>query len=101
LLIDQMAAYQSWAWEWMWEFSAYAELADLREKQPPPRQAPSERVHMTALLAMEKAGELVERFQGLFLTTLRALQGLRRAGPVVVRRAGQVNVAHQQVNLTG
>jgi hypothetical protein len=101
LLIDQMAAYQSWAWEWMWEFSAYAELADLRETQPPPRQAPSERVHMTALLAMEKAGELVERFQGLFLTTLRALQGLRRAGPVVVRRAGQVNVAHQQVNVTG
>jgi hypothetical protein len=50
---------------------------------------------------MEKAAAMVDRFQELFLRALRALQGLRRPGPVVVRRAGQVNVAAHQVNVAG
>jgi hypothetical protein len=100
MLIDQMAVYQHLVWEWQWVFSMYADLADLRERPAPRKQKDREPYRVTALQAMEKAGELVERFQGLFLTTLRALQGLRRAGPVVVRRAGQVNGGQQQVNVT-
>ncbi len=42
-----------------------------------------------------------DRFNRLFLRTLRALADLRRRSqPVVIRRAGQVNVGRQQVNLT-
>jgi len=43
---------------------------------------------------------MVERLHGMFLRTLKVLQDMRRASPrVVVRRAGQVNVAQQQVNV--
>jgi hypothetical protein len=50
--------------------------------------------------AMEQAAGMVERFNGLFLRTLKALRDLRRQGPgVVVQNAGQVNVSGQQLNL--
>jgi hypothetical protein len=43
---------------------------------------------------------MVERCHRLYLRTLRALQDQQRLQPpVVVRRAGQVNVAHQQINV--
>jgi hypothetical protein len=43
---------------------------------------------------------MVERLHRLYLRTLRALQDQRRLQPpVVVRRAGQVNVAQQQINV--
>jgi hypothetical protein len=42
---------------------------------------------------------MVDRFNRIFLRTLRALRDLRRQEPVVVRRAGQVNVGHQQINV--
>jgi hypothetical protein len=45
---------------------------------------------------------MVERFHGLYLRTMRALQDRRRLGPaVIVRRAGQVNIAQQQINVSG
>jgi hypothetical protein len=43
---------------------------------------------------------MVERCHRLYLRTLGALQDLRRRPPVVVRRAGQVNIGGQQVNVT-
>jgi hypothetical protein len=49
---------------------------------------------------MEQAAAMVERFQGLFHKALAALQALRRQPSVVVHRAGQVNIAEQQINLT-
>jgi hypothetical protein len=43
---------------------------------------------------------MVERLHRLYLRTLRALQDQRQLQPaVVVRRAGQVNVAQQQINV--
>jgi hypothetical protein len=49
-----------------------------------------------------EAAGMVERCHRLFLRALRALQDRRRLGlPVVVRRANQVNIAQQQVNLAG
>jgi hypothetical protein len=48
----------------------------------------------------EQAGAMVERFNRMFLRTLRALQDLRRyTTPVIVQNAGQVNVGGQQVNM--
>ncbi len=50
--------------------------------------------------ALEQAAGMVERFQAMFLRTLKALQDLRRQTPgVVVQNAGQVNVGQQQVNV--
>ena len=50
--------------------------------------------------AVDQAGAMVDRFNRIFLRTLRALRDLRRyAPPVIVQNAGQVNVASQQVNL--
>jgi hypothetical protein len=45
---------------------------------------------------------MVERFNRLFLRTLRALRDYRRytGPPVLVQHAGQVNVAQQQVNVS-
>jgi hypothetical protein len=97
MLVDQMAVYQAQVWEWQWTFCMYADLADLRERPPPRRQNEREPFRVTALVSMDKAAAMVDRFQDLFLRTLRALQG--RPGPVVVRRANQVNVAQQQMNI--
>jgi len=50
--------------------------------------------------ALEQAGAMVERFNRMFLRALRVLRDLRRhSTPVVVRKAGQVNVGRQQVNV--
>jgi hypothetical protein len=49
---------------------------------------------------LRRAAGMVERLHRLYLRTLRALQDQRRLQPpLVVRRAGQVNVAHQQINV--
>jgi hypothetical protein len=50
--------------------------------------------------AVEQAGAMVDRFNRVFLRTLRALRDLRRYTPaVIVQNAGQVNVGGQQVNV--
>jgi hypothetical protein len=100
LLIDQMTVYQVQLWHWQTTLSAYASVADLGRpgrrsdgRHEPPR--------LTEAEAMERAAAMVERCQRLFLKALAALQALRRQPAVVVRRAVQVNLAHQQVNVTG
>ena len=51
--------------------------------------------------AIEQAAAMSDRFNRLFVRTLRALRDLRRYSPqVVVQHAGQINVAQQQVNLS-
>lgn len=50
---------------------------------------------------MEQAATMADRFNRLFLRTVRALRDLRRySPPVIVQNAGQVNVGGQQVNIT-
>jgi hypothetical protein len=50
--------------------------------------------------ATEQAAAMVDRFNGIFLRTLRALCHLRKVPPaVVVQNAGQVNVGGRQVNV--
>ncbi len=52
--------------------------------------------------ALEHAAQMADRYNRLFLRTLRQLRDLRRyAPPVIVNNGGQVNVANQQVNLSG
>jgi hypothetical protein len=50
--------------------------------------------------AVDQAGAMVDRFNRIFLRTLRALRDLRRyTPPVIVQNARQVNVGGQQVNV--
>lgn len=51
--------------------------------------------------ATEQAAAMVDRFNQLFLRTLRQLRDLRRYAPqVTIQNAGQVNIASgQQMNL--
>jgi hypothetical protein len=50
--------------------------------------------------AIEMSAAMVDRFNRLYIRTLRALRDLRRmAPPVVVKNVGQVNVGQQQVNV--
>jgi hypothetical protein len=68
-------------------------LAREEAKWQAPRQSDAD--------AIEQAAEMMDRFNRIFLRTLRALRNLRRyAGPVIVKNAGQVNVGGQQLNMT-
>ena len=50
--------------------------------------------------AMEMSAGMVDRFNKLYIRTLRALRDLRRMSPnITVQNAGQVNVGSQQVNV--
>jgi hypothetical protein len=100
LLIDQMAVAQVQLWDWQQTLAAYAQVGVWGGKTDPRRTAP-EPPRLTDAAALEQAAAMVERFQRLFHRALAALQGLRRQAAVVVRRAGQVNLAHQQVNVSG
>jgi hypothetical protein len=97
-LIDQLAQWQTLLWQWQETVRGYMQLASVGGKREdgfgePPRVSVAE--------AMDQAEAMVERCHRLYLRTLRELRELRRqAPPVVVRRAGQVNIAGQQVNLT-
>ena len=100
LLIDQMAQFQTAMERWQHTLAAYTVLwggkgpRHDRDEPDLPRVAIAE--------AVDQAAGLVERMHRLYVRTLKALQDRRRGGPpVVVRRAGQVNVGAQQVNVCG
>jgi hypothetical protein len=100
LLIDPMATYQTRLWEWQETLTSYAAVAALGSQEAIQRRGAPDPTRLIDAEAMEQSATMVERFQRLFLRTLTALQAQRRKARVVVRRAGQVNVAHnQQVNM--
>ena len=54
---------------------------------------------VSANAAMDQAVAMAERFNRIFLRTLRALRDLRRYSPsVTIQSAGQVNIGGSQVN---
>ncbi len=48
--------------------------------------------------ALEQAAQMMDRFNKLYLRTLRSLRDLRRYGPVIVQNPAQVNIGGQQIN---
>jgi len=100
-LIDTLAqahyAYLFWLERLMGRGIGQVELdeGDLRWEgrwRPPPRLAEAE--------ATRQAAGMVDRFNRLFVRTLRGLRDLRRyATKVTIQRAGQVNIGEQQVNV--
>jgi hypothetical protein len=96
-LVDQMAQCQELIWRWQETLTAYTELSFRGWPRPagegPPRLSDAE--------AFERAAAMVERFHRMYLRSLQALQELRRRPALVVRSAGQINIAQQQVNVAG
>ena len=103
MLIDMLAqiqtVWESWLSRHMFQLtfeSATREVERLALKERggwlPERTSEAESMDMSAAM--------VDRFNKLFIRTLRALRDLKRMAPqVVVQNAGQVNVGSQQVNM--
>jgi hypothetical protein len=101
-LLDAMALAQSGWLFWLQALSTWASLGaeecGRESKDRWGRATP----RLSAAEAIERAGAMADRFNKVFLRTLRALRDLRRSRPtVVVQTAGQVNVGRQQVNVAG
>ena len=99
-LLDTMALAQAGYPSWLETLTMRTELEsctnDRRVREEgrwgPPRQSDAD--------ALDQAAAMMDRYNRIFLRTLRALCDMRRHGtPVIVRNGGQVNVAQQQVNL--
>jgi hypothetical protein len=107
-LVDMLAqSYVAWQCWLKQSFDVANHLDDVREqvkrsKDPyeagtwnPPR--------LTASEFLERATQMADRFQRMFLRTLRQMRDLRRySPPVIVQNAGQVNIASnggQQMNV--
>ena len=99
-LVDTMAQAQTAAEFWLKQLMARAAREAAMEETVLRDQGKWEPPGVTGFQAVEQAGAMADRFNRIFLRTLRALRDLRRyAPPVIVQNAGQVNVASQQVNL--
>ena len=99
-LLDTMAQAQACYLFWLERLHARAvsdaQGEDFTAKKDGHYQTP----RISAAEAEEQAAAMMDRFNRLFLRTLRALRDLRRyAGPVIVQQAGQVNIGDQQVNV--
>jgi hypothetical protein len=99
-LIDQLAQWQILLWQWQETVRGYMLLVSPSPPSPS-LNASKEPPRVSVAKAMDQAEAMVERCHRLYLRTLGALQDLRRRPPVVVRRAGQVNIGQQQVNVAG
>jgi hypothetical protein len=101
-LLDQLAQFQTLLEHWQELLTAYTLLSGRGGRQAPRDGRCYEPPRLSEAEAVDRAAAMVERCQRLFLRALRALQDQRRLRPpVIVRRAGQVNIAQQQVNLAG
>jgi hypothetical protein len=100
-LLDTMAQAQACYLVWLNRLTVYTRLDsctnDRRMKDEgrwqPPRQSDAD--------AIEQSAAMMDRFNKLFLRTLRALCDMRRrCNTVIVQPGAQMNVAQQQVNVS-
>jgi hypothetical protein len=102
LLVDQMAAYQTQLWGWQARLTGYASVAELGCREAIRKGQSGEPPRAMYVEAMEQSARMVDLFQKLFHRSLTAFRAQRRQAQVVIRRASQVNVAHnQQINVGG
>jgi hypothetical protein len=99
-LIDQMVQAQTAVFFWQERLMVRASVEPLHEKLDVEERGGWNPPRVSEHQALEQAGAMVDRFNKMYLRTLRALRDLRRYSPtVVVQNAGQVNVGGQQVNV--
>lgn len=100
-LIDTMALAQASFLYWLERSTTYSTLESWKDKeaQDHGRWAPK---RVSDSEAIEQAAAMADRFNRMFLRSLRALRDLRRypVVPVVVQQAGQVNIGEKQVNVS-
>jgi hypothetical protein len=100
-LIDAMAQAQIAMHFWQARLALRASLEPMQEKLDIEKRGGWNPPRVSDAQAVDQAAAMVDRFNKMFLRTLRALRDLRRYSPtVVVQNAGQVNVGRQQVNVT-
>jgi hypothetical protein len=98
-LIDVMAQAQTTYLYWLSQLTVRATLESLDERRLQ-EEGCWKSPRITDAEALEQAAGMVDRFNRMFLRTLRALCDLRRySTPVIVQNAGQVNIGEKQVNL--
>jgi hypothetical protein len=101
-LIDQMAQFQTRMEYWQEILTTYTMLSSGGTGRGARDRRPHELPRLSDAEAVDQAADMVERWQRLFLRTLAALQSQRRPSRTgIALRAGQVNIAPQQVNLVG
>jgi hypothetical protein len=99
-LIDMMAQAQTAILFWQERLTVRASFEPHYEKRDIKEYGGYSPPRVSDVEAEDQAAAMVERFNKMFLRTLRSLQSIRRSAvPVIVRSAGQVNVGMQQLNL--
>jgi hypothetical protein len=98
-LIDIMAhAFEGWL-VWMQRSTVRANLQAHVETRSVGEIGKWQTPTVSDVVALEQSMAMAERFNRIFLRTLRALRDLRRYAPsVTIQSAGQVNIGAQQVN---
>ncbi len=101
LLVDMLAqAYASWL-AWLEQLQVYTTAETERQKHKIKQDGYYETPRVSTIEAIEQAAAMADRFNRLFLRTLRQLRDLRRYTPaMVINNPAQVNIANQQVNTT-
>ena len=99
-LIDMMAQSYTVQLFWQTRLTIYAAMDRESTDDECKRQGKWKPSHLSTAESVEQAAGMVDRFNRIFLRTLRSLRDLRRYAPtVIVQNANQVNVADQQVNV--
>jgi hypothetical protein len=101
-LVEVMAIAFSQMHFWLEQLCQRASPDAFCEKDDPSKRAVWKSPRVTEEEAQDQAGEMFDRFNKVYLRTMRALRDLRRySRPIIVQNAGQVNVGGQQVNVAG
>ena len=99
-LIDTMAISYSAFLFWQERLTKYTVLGPRSDNRSVEEDGCWYLARVTEHEAMQQATAMVDRYNRLFLRTLRALRDLRRYNPTIVLNNSQVNVAQrQQVNV--
>ena len=99
-LVDTLAQAYCGQLLWLGRLTARSTIEARREDREVQREGFWAPPTVERAAAVAEAAAMVDRFNKLFIRTLRALRDLRRyAPPVIVQNAGQVNVGAQQLNV--
>lgn len=96
-LVETLAQAQVEQWHWMTATGTWLELE--QGTLDPARRRDREVPRLSITEGTDRAFERADRWNRIFLRTLRAMRDLRRYAPAVhIECAGQVNIGGQQVN---
>lgn len=99
-LLDTMAQAHSAVQFWLGQLTICTTMNGVNQQRFLKEQGKWEPMRVSESEAVDQAAAMVDRFNRIFLRTLRGLRDLRRYSPaVIVQNAEQVNIGEQQVNV--